>query len=163
LNIFLLDPYSDEHLEKIIVFEKENNCLDKLSSYIEKIRETISKEDYYDHNKNEFNGILFTEKNNKITDCCYIYGEKDIKQCKITPININNKNKRRQLPELATDYAVDKLGMVEIFINVDKDDNNMIMYLESKGYENIGEVSENILLLKEIEEKENGQRMISWI
>lgn len=160
MSIFSLDPYNDEHLKKIIVFEEENNCLDKPSLYIEKIRNTISSEEYYDINKNEFDEILFTEKNNKITDCCYIHGEKDIKQCKITPININNKNKRRQLPELATDYAIDTLGMVEVFINITPDDNNMIMYLESKGYENLGEVNGNILLLKEEEEKNNSQRMI---
>ena len=160
MSIYSLDPYNDEQLERIITFEEENNCLDKPSLYIKKIRETISKEEYYDPNKNEFDEILFTEKNNKITDCCYIHGEKDIKQCKITPINISNKSKKRNLPELATDYALDKLGMIEVFINVDYSDNNMIMYLESKGYENLGEVGKDILLLKEKEEKENSQRMI---
>jgi len=159
-RLFLLDPYNDAHLDKIIVFENENNIIDKPSLYIKKIRESISKEDYYDPNKNELEEIIFTEKNNKITDCCYIQGEKDIKQCKITPLNINDKNKRRHLVENATNYALDTLGMEEVFIKADYNDNSMINYLELKGFENLGEIEGSILLLKEKEEKENSQRMI---
>ena len=73
---------------------------------------------------------------------------------------MNNKSKRRYLPELAANYALDTLGMEEVFVNVSEDDNNMINYLELKGFENLGEVEGNILLLKEKEEKENSQRMI---
>ena len=159
-RLFLLDPYNDAHLDKIIVFENENSIIDKPSLYIKKIRESISKEDYYDPNKNELEEIIFTEKNNKITDCCYIQGEKDIKQCKITPLNINDKNKRRHLVENATNYALDTLGMEEVFIKADYNDNSMINYLELKGFENLGEIEGSILLLKEKEEKENSQRMI---
>ena len=160
-RLFLLDPYNDTHLEKITSFEEENNMTDKPSDYIKKVRETISKEEYYNPNKNELDEIIFTEKTNKITDCCYIHGVKDIKQCRITPLNINNKNKRRHLPDLAATYALDTLGMEEVFVNVDENDNNMITYLELKGFENLGEDKGNIILLKEKEEKENSQRMIS--
>ena len=159
-RIFLLDPYNDSHLDKIITFEKDNNCSDEPSKYIKKIRESVSEKDYYDPNKNITEEIIFTEKSGKITDCCYISGEKDIKKCKITPLNMNNKSKRRYLPELAANYALDTLGMEEVFVNVSEDDNNMINYLELKGFENLGEVEGNILLLKEKEEKENSQRMI---
>ena len=159
-RLFLLDPYNDDHLNKIIIFEKENNMTDKPSDYIKKVRNTISSIDYNDPNKNDFEEIIFIEKAGKITDCCYIRGEKDIKKCSVIPLSINNKNKRRYLPELAATYALDTLGMEEVFINVDFDDNNLINYLELKGFENLGEVNGNILLLKEKEEKENSQRMI---
>ena len=160
-RLFLLDPYNDKHLEKIIAFEEENHMMDKPSDYIKKVRETISKEEYYNPNKNELDEIIFTEKGEKITDCCYIQGVKDTKKCRITPLNINNKNKRRHLPELAATYSLDTLGMEEVFVNVDENDNNMITYLELKGFDNLGEESGNIILLKEREEKENSQRMIS--
>lgn len=160
-RLFLLDPYNDSHLEKLTSFEKDNNMTDKPSDYIKKVRETTSKEEYYNQNKNELDEIIFTEKTNKITDACYIHCEKDIKTCKITPLDINNKNKRRHLPELATNYALDTLGMEEVFVNAKEDDNNLIIYLELKGYENLGEENGSILLLKEKEEKENSQRMIS--
>ena len=159
-RLFLLDPYNDKHLEKMIVFEQENNMTDKPSDYIKKLRETTSKQEFYSPDKNEIEEIIFTEKNNKITDCCYIHGEKDTKKCKITPLDINNKNKRRHLPELAATYSLDTLGMEEVFIKVNEDDNNMITYLELKGFENLGEESGSIILLKESEEKENSQRMI---
>lgn len=160
MNIFLLDPYNDEQLDSIKRFEDENKCIDKLSSYIKRIRDTITYEDYYDTNKNEFEGILFTEKTGKISDCCYINVERDRKVCTITPININNKNKKRNIPEQATNYALDTLGMEEVFISANIDDNDMITNLELSGFENIGEVEGKILLLKDKEEKENSQRMI---
>ena len=159
-RLFLLDPYNDSHLEKITAFEKENNCQNKPSEYIKKIRETVSQIDYSDPNKNDIEEIIFTEKAGKITDCCFIHGEKDIKKCYVTPLSISNKNKRRHLPELATNYCLDTLGMEEVFVNTDEDDNNMITYLELKGFENLGEVNGKTLLLKEKEEKENSQRMI---
>lgn len=160
-RLFLLDPYNDSHLEKITIFEKENNCSDKPSLYIKKIRETKSQFDYFDPNKNELEEIIFTEKNNKITDCCYIQGEKDIKKCKVIPLNINDKNRKRHLVELAANYALDTLGMQEVYISTNENNNNMITYLELKGFENLGEVEGNIVLLKEKYEKENSQRMIS--
>ena len=159
-RLFLLDPYNDSHLEKITAFENENNCTDKPSDYIKNIRESISHYDYYDPNKNELEEIIFTEKSGRITDCCYIQGERDIKKCKVIPLNINDKNRRRHLVELATNYALDTLGMEEVFVSASEDNNNMINYLELKGFENLGEVNGSILLLKEKEEKENSQRMI---
>lgn len=156
MNIIELDPYNDTQLEKIRIFEEEKG-IDKLSKDILRIRNKSSQEEYCDSNKNEFEKIIFVEKDNKITDCCYIYGEKDIKQCRITPIN---SNKKREMTILATEYALNNLGMEEVFIPVDKDDNSMITYLELREYENIGEVEGNILLLKEKKEKENSQRMV---
>lgn len=156
MNIIELDPYNEMQLEKIRIFEEEKG-IDKLSKDILRIRNKSSQEEYCDSNKNEFEKIIFVEKDNKITDCCYIYGEKDIKQCRITPIN---SNKKREMTILATEYALNNLGMEEVFIPVEKDDNSMITYLELREYENIGEVEGNILLLKEKKEKENSQRMV---
>ncbi len=159
MNIVELDPFDDSQLEEIKKFEEKNECLNKQSENIMRIRKNISKEEYYDSNKNDFEKILIIEKNNEITDCCHIYGEKDIKQCKITLITTDNK--KREISQLATDYALNNLGMEEVFIPVSKDDNSMINYLELRGYENIGEVNGNILLLKEKEVKEDSQRMIA--
>ena len=156
MNIIELDPYNDTQLEKIRIFEEEKG-IDKLSKDILRIRNSSSQEEYCDSNKNEFEKIIFIEKDNKITDCCYIYGEKDIKQCRITPIN---SDRRKEMTISATNYALNNLGMEEVFIPVDKDDNSMITYLELREYENIGEVEGNILLLKEKKEKENSQRMV---
>ena len=159
-RLFLLDPYNDSHLEKITIFEKENKCKDKPSDYIKNIRNNTSQFDYYDSNKNALEEIIFTEKSGRITDCCYIQGEKDIKKCKVIPLDINDKNRKRHLVELAANYALDTLGMKEVYISANESNNNMITYLELKGFENLGEVEGNIVLLKENYEKENSQRMI---
>lgn len=151
-KLFLLDPYNDNHLKKLVLFEEENNIIDKPSENIKKIKETISS--------NEIDELLFTEKENRINDCVHIHAEKDIKTCRITPLKLTNKNKRRYLPELATTYALNTLGMEEVFIDVEVNDYNMINYLELKGFENLGEENGIILFLKEREEKENSQRMI---
>ncbi len=160
-RLFLLNPYNDSHLKKLIIFEEENKIVDKPSLYFKKIRETINEQDYFDPNKNDFEEIIFTEKSERITDCCYIKGERDLKQCSIEPFNIINKNKRRNLIEDATNYATNTLGMERVYIKADFSDNYLINYLELKGYENLGEVDGSIVLLKEKEEKENSQRMIS--
>lgn len=159
MSIFELDPYDNSQLEKIKVFEEENNCLDKPSKNIMEIIKNTSREEYYDSNKNEFEKIIITEEDNAITDCYYICGEKDIKQCKI--ISITKTHKKRKTTELVTDYALNNLGMEEVFIPLSKEDESMITYLELSGYENLGEVDGNILLLKENQGKENSQRMIS--
>lgn len=160
-RLFLLNPYNDDHIKKLMIFEEENKMKDKPSDYFKKIRETISEQNYFDPNKNEFEETIFTEKSEKMIDCCYIRGERDLKQCNIVPLNINNKNKRRNLIEDATTYAINTLGMERVYIKADFSDNNLINYLELKGYENLGEVESSIILLKEKEEKENSQRMIS--
>lgn len=160
-RLFLLDPYNNSHLEKITVFEGENNTIDKLSDYIKELRKNVSKEEYYNPSKNEIDEIIFTEKNNRITDCCCINGVKDRKQCNITPLNINNKSKKRHLVDLAATYSIDTLGMEEVFVKAKEEDQSMINYLELKGFENLGEDNGSIILLKERETKEEVQRMIA--
>ena len=44
--------------------------------------------------------------------------------------------------------------MEEVFIETEKNDNNMIGILEQEGLENLGEENGKILYLKEKEEKE---------
>ena len=65
MNIVELDPFDDSQLEKIKKFEEKNECLNKQSENIMRIRKNISKEEYYDSNKNDFEKILIIEKNNE--------------------------------------------------------------------------------------------------
>ena len=162
-RLFILNPYNDDHLNKIILFEEENKMIDKPSDHIKYLRENVSEQDYFDPYKNEFEEIIYIEKNNRITDCCYINSERDLKQSIITPLKMNDKNKRRYLPELAANYALETLEMEEAFVKVDINDNNLINYLELKGFNNMEELDttgHNIVLVKDKEEKENSKRMI---
>ena len=162
-KLFLLDPYNEKHISMIKTFEKENDLSSKISENIGKIRSSISKENYLKNKKelNEISENIFLEKESKITDCCFIQGEKDIKTCKITFYPLKNKIIKRKLANYVSNYAINTLGMEEVFLNISANDKNMINYLESLGYENLGEENNKIIYLKEKEEKKEVQRKIA--
>ena len=162
-KLFLLDPYNDKHISMINNFEKENDLSSKISESIGKIRSSISKNDYLEQKKksNEINENLFIEKETKIIDCCLIQGEKDIKTCRISLYPLKNKISKRKIVSYVSNYAINTLGMEEVFINVSSDDKSMINYLDSLGYENLGEENNKVLYLKEKEEKKEEQRKIA--
>ena len=162
-RLFLLDPYNDKHISMIKDFEKENDLSSKISENIGKIRSSISKENYLNKKKesNEISENLFLEKNLKIIDCCLIQVEKDIKTCRISFYSLKNRIIKRKLVNYVANYALNTLGMEEVFINVSSSDKSMINYLNSLGYENLGEDNNKIIYLKEKEEKKEEQRKIA--
>ena len=162
-RLFLLDPYNDKHINMIKEFEKENDLSSKISENIGQIRSSISKETYLTKKKetNEISENLFLEKGLKITDCCYIQGEKDIKTCRITFYPLKNKVLKRKLVTYVSNYALNTLGMEEVFLNISSSDKAMINYLDSLGYENLGEENNKIIYLTEREEKKEEQRKIA--
>lgn len=162
-RLFLLDPYNDKQVSMIKEFEHDNNLSNEISNNIGQIRSSISKETYLEtkKEKNEIQDNLFLEKGLKITDCCLIQGEKDIKTCRINFYPLKNKILKRKLALYAANYAINSLGMEEVFLNIDPNDKSMISYLDSNGFENLGLENNKLLYLKEnIEEKEI-QRKIS--
>ena len=161
-KLFLLDPYNDKHLSMIRNFEKENDLSSRISEDIGKIRSSISKDNYIKEkiNSNEINENIFLEKESKITDCCFIQGEKDIKTCRISFYPLKNKIIKRKLISYVSNYAMNTLGMEEVFINAAKTDKSMINYLNSLGYENLGEENNKIIYLTEKEEKKEEQRKV---
>ena len=161
-KLFLLDPYNDKHVNMIKEFEKENDMY-KISEVIGTLHSSISKDEFIQKqkNSNEINENLFIEKSSKIIDCCLIQGEKDIKTCRISFYPIKTKPVKRKLAMYASNYALNSLGMEEVFINVDKEDKYMINYLDSLGYENLGEENNKILYLTEKEEKKEEQRKVA--
>jgi len=156
-RFFLLDPYNEKQIDMLLSFEKDNS-LDIVNS----INKFTSKEEYLNNKKesNEIEEILFTEKEGKITDCCFIQGEKDRKICKIIPYEIMNKSKKRKLPLLASEYLLNTLDMEEVFIDVLPEDIGMQNYLLEKGFLSLGDNNGKLIYLKDREEKENSQRMI---
>ena len=162
-RLFLVDPYNDKQLEMIQEFEKDNDLKSNLSASIGIIRASVPKENYsqYQKNRNEIDEDLFIEKNSKITDFCHIHGEKDIKTGKILLAPLTQKENKRRLLSLATEYALNQLGLEEVFIEVDSTNKNLIKNVEAKGYENLGEENGKIIYLKDREERIESQRMIA--
>ena len=162
-RLFLVDPYNQSHLDKINNFEKNNEVKTQTSDYLNTLSNSISKETYQERKKvsNDIEESIFIEKDGNIIDYCHIHGEKDIKTCTITFYPLKNKNMKRKLPSLVADFAINTLGLEEVFIDVDENDKSMIKYLETHGFESLGLENGKIMYLKENEEKDMSQRKIA--
>lgn len=154
-RFFIADPYNDDHLKLISSFEKTHGIMTATSAYLQSVRQKETEKEYESGEKenNDITQSLFLECDGTITDVCHIQGEKDIKTCQIFFAPINTKNHTRKLVTLATDYAFNVLGMEEVFIPTQVDENNrsLISTLEEKGFENLGEDGNTIIYLKEKE------------
>ncbi len=152
-TLSIVNPFDASHLKKIDDFEKENEIETKTSSFLAKMRCSVDREEYehIEKSSNEIETSLFVDSEHGIKDICHITGEKDRKTCMITFASIKTKLRNRRIITLATDYALNNLGMEEVFVSIDADDKNMITNLEARGFESLGEESGIIIYLKEKE------------
>lgn len=150
-TFFQVNPYDKSHLKLLEEFEKENNIFTRTNEFLSKFTLTMTEEEYLSTKNlnNEIEESLFIKENNKVKDTCHIKGEKDIKACNITFAPIKSKFQNRKLLSLATDYAINNLGMIDVFIRINIEDKNMIANLEAKGFESLGEENGEIIYLKE--------------
>ena len=141
-NIKIIDSFIDdrEFRNYVITFlESKGYTLKKIDD--ERVSDRVK------NNDNDFTIELLLEENKKIKDICHIQGVKDMRQCFISFLS-KNKRKRKMIP-LATSYALDVLGMEEVFIKTQPNDENMIKYLLESNYECLGDEKGSIIFLKE--------------
>ena len=152
-ELLQLNPFNNSHIEMLQEFEKENKINTKTTEFLNKLTKNISKEEYEQikNSSNEIEESLFIKESEKVKDSCYIRGVKDIKSCNISFAPIKTKFQNRRLLSLAVDYAINILGMVDVFISTKLDDKSMIAHLEERGFENLGEENGQIIFLKEKE------------
>ena len=133
-KLYLVNPFDGEQLRKLQEFEEEHGIHTDTMSFIERVRAFFTEEEYQwrKKNKNEIEEDLMIEKDSKVIDSCHIYGEKDMKRCRISFAPI--KRKSRKLISLATDYSTSTLGMEEVFIKVSPEDDSLISLLEKVYY-----------------------------
>lgn len=157
-RLFPIDPYNESHIKMIESFEQSNQLPATISQTIQEIAFSMPQEEYQKQQRtsNIIEEYVILEESEQAKDICHIHGEKDIKIGKLSLPSVASKRKKRRIIVLATDYAMNHLGMIEVFINVDKDDTTVASYLESEGYENLGEESSKIVYLKEKEAKDLG-------
>lgn len=136
-RFYSIDPTNLKHIELLADYNKENGVFTPIGQ--------INKEKIQEDN--EFSMELVLERKNKVQDICHLQGVKDIKQCTITFTKKNKKD--RKIISLATTYALDILGMEEVFINTNKEDKNTQEYLLNNDYECLGDEKGNIIFLKE--------------
>ena len=152
-RLYILDPYDNDHVNLLMNYEKENKVSTKSLETLLKVRESLSKEEYQELKKNinDIEMSLILEESGTIKDLCFIQGEKDIKTCKLFFTPIVPKTKTRKLLNLATDFALNTLGMESVFVLTNKEDKVMHTSLENRGYESLGVEGDSIIYLKEQE------------
>ena len=138
IEIFKSD--NKDHLELLNKFIKENKSINlDMSKILGNESDDI-----------EINDYLLYIIDNQIKDICYVNSLKDIKMSTISlPID-SPKNKKILI--YATNYAIDILGMKQIFIKTSENDQRTQEFLEEQGYENLGIEKGNIIFLKEVYE-----------
>lgn len=139
-EFFCLDPYNDTHIMMLQKFEKDNNLDTNLSSQLLAERQCYSQEEYVRnyHTKNELYQQFCYCKDNIIISHCIFYIQKDIKSCHITFTKSHKTPKSIKIIPLATEYALDILGMEEVFSSTPAVDSTLSNLLLSNGYENLG-------------------------
>ena len=152
-KILIINP---DKMDKIkLLDEFDNNIV--ASKEIQK-RETFMSEKEYQELQRKSNEVyheIVNEKDGKVTEICYLSGEKDIKQCSLSFETINNSISKKLL-KTGMDYAFNSLGMETIFINIEPDNQKLIKQLEELDFINLGEVKGKITYLKEKDEIEIG-------
>ncbi len=158
-NYFVVNPYNNDDLTKIINFEKD---IDKVfvSKSLEETKTSMTEEQYNNLKKtnNTITIDFCLKENNQVKDMCHIVGEKDIKTCYVSLAPI--KGKRKKLIEQVTDYIFNTLNMEQLFITIKKEDSAIIKTLLEEDFESLGEENNQLLFLKDKEEqKEKGRRI----
>lgn len=152
-RLYILNPYDSNQINLLMDYEREHKVSTKSLETILKVRETLTEEDYKQLKKtaNEIEMSLFTEETGKIKDLCFIQGEKDIRTCKLFFSPTPEKVRTRKLLNLATDFALNTLGMESVFVITNSQDRTMHLNLENCGYESLGFENDKVIYLKERE------------
>lgn len=154
-NLFIADPFNDEHIKLFEEFESINNDKKPVSTYLTGIRKAYdSKESFkkVENANNELNVIAFTMSDNKMKDYCYIKGEKDRKVCELFFAQLNSNQNTRPIMQKVSNYVLDIMGMEQVYVSLTRDEKKLYSQLTSHGYEDIGEVNGKITFIKEKED-----------
>ena len=135
-KIIPVNPYNNNQIELIKDFEKEYKLDSTISSSIIEVSSSKSEKDYQISKRktNTIEDYYVLEEEGKIKGLCHLYGEKDRKTCRITYPTLAGKSKTKQALLKTTIYAIEKLGMMEVLIDVDKDDKDMFSHLPTDYY-----------------------------
>ncbi len=149
-KLTLVSPYNDKHMELLDNFERDNNLERDATTPLLTVRGQYTEEEYKQQlaESNEISLTLFTGQN-PITDACIIHASKDIKVCNIYFAPLSQKRKR-PIIDLAADYALNVLGMEEVFVSIKSTERTLIDSLE-QSFENLGEEDGYVTYLKEKE------------
>lgn len=148
----LWDP-SEDSQQQIIKNTIANSEDKKLVEFLS----TLSLEKANIDNQTEMSSIIFSTEKGIIRDCCSITIEKDLKKCFISPIPTDNK--RKDIILSATNYALNSLGVQEVFVSSKISAGNERSFLEQNGYEFVGEDQGVVYYLRVNDENKDYRRI----
>ena len=149
-NLFIADPFNDEHIKLFKEFESINNDKKPVYTYLTGIRKAYNSKEAFkkvEDKNNELNVIAFTMADNKMKDYCYIKGEKDRKVCELFFAQLNSAHNSRPIMQRVSNYVLDIMGMEQVYVSLTGDEKKLYSQLINHGYEDIGEVNGKIVHL----------------
>lgn len=135
-KLFPIDPENLKHIQLLDEYKKENNIFTPIGT-LKKNEET----------SNDISMELILQESSKVKDICHLQGYRDMKSCTLS--FVPKKNKKRKIVSLATTYAMETLGMEEVFLKINPEDTDMLEFLDSNEYECLGDEKGSIIYLKE--------------
>ena len=144
-SLYIADPYNESHIKLFEEFEEKNGVEKTTTKAWESLRARFSEEQYKEFQKvqNEITQTVFTMEKDVVKDSCFIRGEQDIKTCELIFAPLKDEPKSRPLVGIASNYALNTLGMEQIYVSIDPNDKHLKNCLETKGFEDIGAIEEN--------------------
>ena len=139
-NILIANPYNEEHIRLFQQYEQRNNLSPTTSSYLIKIKNTMSEQEYkqLEQERPEVAKTIFMVQNGKILTTIHLIGEKDRKSCRATTDNMSTAKVEEKMLEELENYVFTTLGMEELIIlqeiSKEKSTNSFI----KSNYEDLG-------------------------
>lgn len=154
-KLYVANPFSDKDMRLLTEFEQEQGLAPNTTGQLASIRQTTTPEEYERQlrHANDITLTFYTMSANKVTDICSIQGTKDIKACTVLYTPLSSKTKSRPIITMSADYALNALGMEEVFVSIRATDKSIINSLETREFENLGEENGYITYLKEKEDQ----------
>lgn len=142
-SLLIANPYDNNHIGLINSYEKEHNLNKAITERLCAIRNSNQQQEYESsiRKNTEFEQFVFIKEGETITSGCELHGYRDIKSCYLTLLPANSQKSRKALIQAITQYSFQGLGMEEIFISINSDDNSTALAIIESGYEDLGEES----------------------
>lgn len=161
-DVFIADPYNENHIKLYKQFEKEKNLPNTASKYLEELSHKYTKEEYNNNlqKSNEIMTSLFVVKDNEISDFCLIKYEKDRKIANVTYPKLEKT--KRKIVSASTEYIFNILSLEEMFVSVNNNDNSITTTLLENGFESLGNTNNMIQFIKEKPIESEIKRSRTW-
>lgn len=155
-KVELINPYKEEHIEKINDFCLHND-LENVAVYLQEVASHPLKKDPISSSSSSINHYLALFDNDKIVDYCQFKRESDTPYGFLSFPEIMGK-RNDLLVSAAVSYAFLQDGVEELFVQYSKNDHKLKKVLEDVGFISLGQEKDTLTssLIKEDMTKSKG-------